>query len=351
MSLYPVCVDWMTSRQNSVAVKRRQMSVDDYVSGVRACDRAVLARAITLIESRNPEHRHQAQQVLQALLPFSGDSRRIGITGVPGVGKSTFIEAFGKMLTRKGHRVAVMAVDPSSNRTGGSILGDKTRMQELGRDPNAFIRPSPSSGTLGGVARATRETMAICEAAGFDHVLVETVGVGQSETVVAEMVDFFLVLMLPGAGDELQGIKKGVLEIADMIAVNKADGEVKPWARRAVSEYRRTLEIMTPASPNWRPPVTTCSALGGDGLPDILAEIERHRETLSSTGEFQAKRQNQQVRWMWSMVRDRLMARFEEDEAVRKLVAELEADVADNRQTASAAADRLMKAFSLSHGA
>lgn len=339
----------MTSQQTGVAVKRRQMSVDDYVSGVRAGDRAVLARAITLIESRNPSHRSQAQEVLQALLPFSGEARRIGITGVPGVGKSTFIEAFGKMLTGSGHRVAVLAVDPSSNRTGGSILGDKTRMQELGRDPDAYIRPSPSAGTLGGVARATRETMVICEAAGFDHVLVETVGVGQSETVVAEMVDFFLVLMLPGAGDELQGIKKGVLEIADMIAVNKADGEVKSRARRAASEYRRALEIMKPpASPNWQPPVTTCSALGGDGLADILAEIERHRETLAGTGEFQKKRQDQQVRWMWSMVRERLMARFEEDEAVRVMVSELESDVAENRQTASGAADLLLRAFGLS---
>ncbi|WP_292887897.1 methylmalonyl Co-A mutase-associated GTPase MeaB [Nisaea sp.] len=323
------------------------MSVDDYVSGVRSGDRAVLARAITLIESRSPAHRAQAQEVLNALLPFSGDARRIGITGVPGVGKSTFIEAFGKMLTGSGHKVAVLAVDPSSNRTGGSILGDKTRMQELGRDPDAYIRPSPSAGTLGGVARATRETMVICEAAGFDHVIVETVGVGQSETVVAEMVDFFLVLMLPGAGDELQGIKKGVLEIADMIAVNKADGDNRTRARRAASEYRRALEIMTPASPNWRPPVSTCSALSGDGLTDILGEITRHREALSESGEFQKKRQDQQVRWMWAMVRERLMARFEENEAVRALVAELQADVAGARLTASAAADRLLRTFGL----
>jgi LAO/AO transport system kinase len=331
----------------AAAPKRRQMSVDDYVSGVRSGDRAVLARAITLIESRNPVHRAQAQEVLNALLPFSGDARRIGITGVPGVGKSTFIEAFGKMLTGSGHKVAVLAVDPSSNRTGGSILGDKTRMQELGRDPDAYIRPSPSAGTLGGVARATRETMVICEAAGFDHVIVETVGVGQSETVVAEMVDFFLVLMLPGAGDELQGIKKGVLEIADMIAVNKADGDNRTRARRAASEYRRALEIMTPASPNWRPPVSTCSALSGDGLTDILGEITRHREALSYSGEFQKKRQDQQVRWMWAMVRERLMARFEENEAVRALVAELQADVAGARLTASAAADRLLRTFGL----
>ncbi|WP_226893856.1 methylmalonyl Co-A mutase-associated GTPase MeaB [Nisaea sediminum] len=329
------------------APKRRQMSVDDYVAGVRSGDLAVLARAITLIESRNPAHRRQAQEVLNALLPFSGKARRIGITGVPGVGKSTFIEAFGKMLTGSGHKVAVLAVDPSSNRTGGSILGDKTRMQELGRDPDAYIRPSPSAGTLGGVARATRETMVICEAAGFDHVIVETVGVGQSETVVAEMVDFFLVLMLPGAGDELQGIKKGVLEIADMIAVNKADGDNRTRARRAAAEYRRALEIMTPASPNWRPPVSTCSALSGDGLADILGEIARHREALSESGEFEKKRQDQQVRWMWAIVRERLMARFEENEAVRALVAELEGEVAGARLTASAAADRLLRTFGL----
>lgn len=337
----------MTSVEPSAAPKRRQMSVDDYVEGVRSGDRAILARAITLIESRNPAHRRQAQELLNALLPFSGEARRIGITGVPGVGKSTFIEAFGNMLTGKGHRVAVLAVDPSSNRTGGSILGDKTRMQELGRDPDAYIRPSPSAGTLGGVARATRETMVVCEAAGFDHVIVETVGVGQSETVVAEMVDFFLVLMLPGAGDELQGIKKGVLEIADMIAVNKADGEMTARARRAAAEYRRALEIMTPASPNWRPPVSTCSALGGDGLTDILSEIGRHRAALSASGEFQTKRRQQQVRWMWAMVRERLMARFEEDDAVRNLVADLEAEVAGARLTPSAAADRLLESFGL----
>lgn len=331
--------------QPGAAPKRRQMSVEEYVEGVRSGDRAVLARAITLIESRNPDHRRQAQDVLNALLPFSGEARRIGITGVPGVGKSTFIEAFGKMLTGAGHKVAVLAVDPTSSRTGGSILGDKTRMQELGRDPDAYIRPSPSAGTLGGVARATRETMVICEAAGFDHVLVETVGVGQSETVVAEMVDFFLVLMLPGAGDELQGIKKGVLEIADMIAVNKADGDTKPRARRAAAEYRRALEIMKPASPNWRPPVTTCSALAKEGLADILAEIERHREILTGTGELQQMRQAQQVRWMWSMVRDRLMARFEEDPAVRVLLQELQEEVAASRLTASLAADKLLDAF------
>ncbi|WP_420402467.1 methylmalonyl Co-A mutase-associated GTPase MeaB [Nisaea sp.] len=334
----------------ATAPKRRQMSVEDYVQGVRSGDRAILARAITLIESRNRAHRRQAQEVLNALLPFSGEARRIGITGVPGVGKSTFIEAFGRMLTGTGHKVAVLAVDPSSNRTGGSILGDKTRMQELGRDPGAYIRPSPSAGTLGGVARATRETMVICEAAGFDHVIVETVGVGQSETVVAEMVDFFLVLMLPGAGDELQGIKKGVLEIADMIAVNKADGDNRSRARRAASEYRRALEIMTPASPNWRPPVSTCSALSGDGLADILGEITRHRETLSESGEFQKKRQDQQVRWMWAMVRERLMARFEEDAAVRDLVTELEGNVAGARLTASAAADRLLQTFGFGAG-
>lgn len=247
--------------------------LDTFVTGVRACDRALLARAITLIESTRADHQALAEALLQCLWPHTGGAVRVGITGVPGVGKSTFIEAFGRMLTKAGHRVAVLAVDPTSSRTGGSILGDKTRMTDLGADPNAFIRPSPTAGTLGGVARRTRETMALCEAAGFDVILVETVGVGQSETVVADMVDFFLVLMLPGAGDELQGIKKGILEIADMIAVNKADGENAPRAEAAARDYRGALHILKPASANWSPPVVTCSALKNQGLDTVWAEI------------------------------------------------------------------------------
>jgi LAO/AO transport system kinase len=248
--------------------RRRELSTHDYVAGVRAGDRTVLSRAITLVESAKPEHRARAQAVLLELLPSTGRARRVGVTGVPGVGKSTFVDALGTLLTGRGRKVAVLAVDPSSARTGGSVLGDKTRMARLAADPAAYVRPSPTGGTLGGVARATRETMLLCEAAGFDAVLVETVGVGQSETVVAGMVDFFLALMLPGAGDELQGIKKGLLEVADLIAVNKADGDDLLRARQAVRHYRDALRIVEPGSPGWRPPVLAVSALTGAGLPE-----------------------------------------------------------------------------------
>lgn len=322
-------------------------AVTDAVSlsdAVRAGDRAMLARAITLVESRHPDHRARADALLTALLPHSGGAVRVGVTGVPGVGKSTFIEAFGRQLTAAGHRVAVLAVDPTSARTGGSILGDKTRMQELGRDPNAFIRPSPTSGVLGGVAQATRESMVLCEAAGFDVVLVETVGVGQSETAVADMVDFFLALMLPGAGDELQGIKKGLLELVDMIAVNKADGDMAAPAGRAAAEYRRALEIMTPASPAWHPPVHTCSALTGDGLAEIWARIGEHRRALGEAGEFERRRRSQRVRWMWSAIRDRLMLSLDRDHAVRAVVADAERNVAEGRVPPRVAADRVLEA-------
>jgi LAO/AO transport system kinase len=315
------------------------------VTGVLGGDPAMMGRAITLVESRKPAHRQLAGEVLQRLLPHAGKARRIGITGVPGVGKSTFIETFGRMLTADGHKVAVLAVDPTSSRTGGSILGDKTRMLELGRDPHAFIRPSPSAGTLGGVARATREAMVVCEAAGFDVIIVETVGVGQSEIVVAEMVDFFLVLMLPGAGDELQGIKKGVLEIADMLAVNKADGENAAAARLAAAEYRRALQIMTPHEAIWQPPVVTCSALQGDGLDEIWKQIGQHKETLDAAGAFDEKRRRQQVDWMRAMVRDRLAAALEADEQVRAILPDIEKQVAEGMLAPSLGADRMLAAF------
>ncbi|MEK0086080.1 methylmalonyl Co-A mutase-associated GTPase MeaB [Benzoatithermus flavus] len=324
---------------------RRPLSVADYVAGVRAGDRAVLSRAITLIESARPEHRAQAQAVLQELLPYTGSAQRIGITGVPGVGKSTFIDAFGTLLTGLGHKVAVLAVDPSSSRTGGSILGDKTRMARLATDRNAYIRPSPSGGTLGGVARMTRETMLLCEAAGFDVVLVETVGVGQSETMVAGMVDFFLALMLPGAGDELQGIKKGLLEIADMIAVNKADGDNRLRAQQAVSHYKHALRIIEPESPSWRPPVLMISALTGDGLEELWHEIGRHRAKLGASGELAAKRRRQQVQWMRSMLEDRLMQALRRHPAVRKLLPELERAVAEGDLTPTLAVERILRAF------
>lgn len=310
---------------------------------VRSGDTMWLARAITLVESTKPEHRVQAAELLTALMPFTGGSDRIGLTGVPGVGKSTFIDQFGSNLTAAGHKVAVLAVDPSSQRTGGAILGDKTRMERLSADPNAFVRPSPAGRSLGGVARATREAILLCEAAGFDVVLVETVGVGQSETTVSEMVDIFVVLMLAGAGDELQGIKRGVLEIADLIAVNKADGDNVKRARMAAADYRRAIHLMTPASPNWTPPVLTCSALTDEGLPKIWEQIVAQRETLAATGERQARRQRQQIGWMWSLIGDRLLEEFRVDMAHR--LTEAEAAVLAGELPPAVAADQLLAAF------
>jgi LAO/AO transport system kinase len=327
------------------AGRRRTLSVDEYVDGVLAGNRAMLGRTITLVESRNAEHQALAQQVLVRLLPHTGKAHRVGITGVPGVGKSTFIESLGKTLTETGHRVAVLAVDPTSSRTGGSILGDKTRMNELAIDANAFIRPSPSSGTLGGVTRTTRETMIVCEAAGFDVVLVETVGAGQSEIMVADMVDFFMVLMLPGAGDELQGIKKGVLEIADLIAVNKCDGDNDRRAQAAVREYENALHILTPASPTWHPPVVKCSGLKRIGLDELWGKVSEHWELLASTGEIQEKRRKQQLKWMWAMVDDRLITALRTDPKVVDIIPDVQEEVADGTLTATLAAQRILETF------
>jgi LAO/AO transport system kinase len=324
---------------------RATLSLDAYVEGVRAGDRAVLSRAITLIESRKPEHREVAEPLLQALLPDTGNARRVGITGVPGVGKSTFIEALGTRLTTRGHRLAVLAVDPSSARTGGSILGDKTRMARLAGDPDAYIRPSPSAGALGGVARTTRETMLLCEAAGFDVVLVETVGVGQSETLVAEMVDIFLALMLPGAGDELQGIKKGIVELADLIAINKADGDNALRAEQAVVHYRRALDIIEPKTATWKPPVLAISSVTGAGLDELWRAVEQHGEALGATGEHAANRRAQQVRWFWSLIETRLFERFRRHPAAMRLLPQLEADVAAGTLTPPLAAERALSAF------
>ena len=314
----------------------------DLVTGVLDGDRTAIGRAITLVESTLPAHRADAGVLLDALLPHSGNAHRVGITGVPGVGKSTFIEALGLRLTSAGHRVAVLAVDPSSSRTGGSILGDKTRMQRLSVDPAAFIRPSPAAGTLGGVARATREAMIVLEAAGHDVVLVETVGVGQSETVVHGMVDVFVVLLLAGAGDELQGIKKGVLELADVLAVNKADGANVARARQAAVDCRRALHLVRPSDADWEPPVLTCSAVEGHGLDDLWSAVDAHRERMTANGRRAGRRQAQKLEWMQTMLRERLLAHFDTDPAFAAARAEAEAAITGGRLTPSVAVDRLL---------
>jgi LAO/AO transport system kinase len=315
--------------------------------GIRAGERAVIARAITLVESRRADHQKSARHLVQELLPATGQAVRVGITGVPGVGKSTTIDALGTFLTGKGHKVAVLAVDPSSARSGGSILADKTRMSRLGTDANAFVRPSPSSGTLGGVAAKTRESMLILEAAGYDVMLVETIGTGQSETMVADMTDFFMVLMLPGAGDELQGLKKGVVEIADMVAINKADGDNRKRAMAAAAEYRAALHILTPRSPSWSPPVVTYSALTGDGIAELWATVLDHRARMSQSGELHARRREQQVKWMWAMLEDRVFARLRSDPGIRAKLPRLEAAVAEGRMTPALAVDEIAAALGM----
>jgi len=312
---------------------------------LRGGDRATLARAITLVESKRADHQQAAHRLVQELLAETGKAVRVGITGSPGVGKSTTIDALGTSLTEKGHRVAVLAVDPSSTRTGGSILGDKTRMARLAVDANAFIRPSPAAGTLGGVAAKTRETMLICEAAGFDVILVETVGIGQSETAVSDMTDFFLVLMLPGAGDELQGIKKGVVELADMIAVNKADGDNVTRAKAAAGEYRAALHILTPRSPTWAPPVMTYSALTEDGIAPLWDQVLAHRQQLSASGEFAARRREQQVKWMWAMLEDRFHVRLKTDMKLKARLPTIENAVAEGNLSPALAVEEIATAL------
>ncbi len=326
---------------------RPTFDVEALADGIRAGKRAAMARAITLVESTRPDHHDQAQDLLVRLLPEVGAARRVGISGVPGAGKSTFIDALGTMLTGQGHRVAVLAVDPSSTRHGGSILGDKTRMTRLSVDPDAFIRPSPTSGTLGGVARATRQAMVVVEAAGYDVVLVETVGVGQSETTVAEMVDTFLLLMVARTGDALQGMKRGVLELADVIAVNKADGDNVIEAKRAARELADVMRLMEPASEHWAVPVLTCSAQTGDGVQAVWEKVCEHRSTLQASGDLQRKRAEQEVAWMWATVQQRVLHRLRHDGATGETVRSLEQSLRAGETTATRAADELLAALGL----
>ncbi|MCX7981377.1 MAG: methylmalonyl Co-A mutase-associated GTPase MeaB [Syntrophales bacterium] len=319
-----------------------EKQIKEYIDGILSGDRRILAKSITLIESTLKAHQEAARKILDRILPFTGKAVRLGITGLPGAGKSTFIESFGKMLTARGHRVAVLAVDPSSPRTGGSIMADKTRMEKLAVDPNAFIRPSASGGTLGGVARKTRETMLICEAAGFDWIIVETVGVGQSEVTVATMVDFFLVLMIAGAGDELQGIKKGVLELADALAINKADGDNIERAKAARQQYEIAFHLINPPTRIWTPPVLTCSALTMEGLDRILDVILTHRRKMTEHGELERKRKAQNLEWFWSLVREGLELWFFQDEEVKKNLMSLIKDIEEGTVSPTSAAEHIL---------
>ena len=319
------------------------MDPSELASAIRGGDRSALPRAITLVESTRADHRENAQRLLMELMPDAGKAVHVGITGVPGVGKSTIIEALGMSLIEQGHRVAVLAVDPSSTRTGGSILGDKTRMARLAVHPDAYIRPSPTSGTLGGVAKATRETIVLLEAAGYDVVLVETVGVGQSEVTVANMVDTFVFLTLARTGDQLQGIKKGVLELADVIVVNKADGRHATEAKAAARELSGAIRLLYPRETLWRPPVLTASALEGTGLVELWATVLEHRRVLTEAGEFDARRRRQQVEWMWSMVRDAVLDKVSSNAGVKAVRADVEQRVRDGLLTPALAAQEILK--------
>ncbi|MDX2289094.1 MAG: methylmalonyl Co-A mutase-associated GTPase MeaB [Hyphomicrobiaceae bacterium] len=321
---------------------RARPSPDAYADAIVAGDRAMLARAITLVESTRAAHQAEAHAILQRLMPLTGRALRVGITGVPGVGKSTTIDQLGLNLVEAGHKVAVLAVDPTSKRTGGSILGDKTRMSRLAVHDSAFIRPSPTSGTLGGVTRKTRETMALVEAAGFDIVIVETVGVGQSEVAVADMVDFFLVLLLPGGGDDLQGIKKGIIELADTIAINKADGDNLNRARTSAAEYRNALHILTPRSATWSPPVVTISGYTNSGLDDLWSKIVQHRTLTLASGEHAQRRRQQAVQWMRDMLAERLLEALRANPEVAVALPEIEADVAAGRLLPTLAVERVV---------
>jgi len=330
---------------SKVAVLRRRLSFNEYVEGIFRGDRVVLAKAITLIESARPQDNELAQEIIQACLPKAGKSLRIGITGVPGAGKSMFLETIGTRLAKEGRKVAVLAVDPSSERSGGSILGDKTRMEQLSGCENAFIRPSPSGGTLGGVARRTRETMILCEAAGFHLIFVETVGVGQSETLVHGMVDFFLLLMIAGAGDELQGIKRGIIEMADMMAINKAEGENLQRAQLARQEYASALHMFPPRNDGWVPPVLTCSALTGAGIMDVWETIKSFELQMKENGSFDANRRRQRLQWLTQTIKDDLMAEFWNDPQIKERLESVRDQVENGDLYSGRAAGSLVALF------
>lgn len=321
------------------------LSIDEYVSGITAGNIAILSKAITLVESSLQQHHAMGQEVIEKSLPYSGKSIRIGITGVPGAGKSTFIESFGKLLTSKGHKVAILAIDPSSSRSKGSILGDKTRMETLSTDPNAFIRPSPSAGSLGGVARKTRETVILCEAAGYDVIIIETVGVGQSETAVHSMVDFFLLLMLSGAGDELQGIKRGIMEMADVLAITKADGENVIKAMHARTQYQGAMHLFPPTESGWKPTALTCSALENKGLNEIWESIGSYVELTKGNGYFDAHRREQSKYWLYEAINDNLAENFYNSPSVKSSIKAIETQVLNGTISSFAAARQLLNLY------
>jgi len=341
--------DGMVTKNNSASgfngPKRKNLTLTEYVQGIRENDRPILARAITLIESNARHHLELAQSVLKEILGETGKAIRVGITGVPGAGKSTFIDTLGTRLCQKGHRVAVLAVDPSSSLSRGSIMGDKTRMESLSQQENCFIRPSPSGGALGGVARKTRETMLVCEAAGFDVILVETVGVGQSESMVSTMVDFFLLLTLTGAGDELQNIKKGVIELADAILINKADGDNKLAAERAKTEFNLALHYLSSVTEGWETSAYTCSALTGDGIDEIWKVVESFKEQTKTSGVFQRRRQQQSLNWLNEMVIEQITSSFYEDPQIQLIRENIEHQVSEGTLPVTAAADLLLQKF------
>ena len=326
---------------------RKSLNKEDYVKGINEGNRSILAKAITLIESALPKHRKLAQEIIQDCLPLSGKSIRIGISGVPGVGKSTFIEAFGKMLTEENHKVAVLAIDPSSSRSKGSILGDKTRMESLSRDKNAFIRPSPSAGSLGGVAQKTRETIILCEAAGFDVILVETVGVGQSETAVHSMVDFFLLLMLSGAGDELQGIKRGIMEMSDALIINKADGDNVDKAKMAKVQYANALHLFPPTESGWVPRTDICSAYTGEGIDRVWNIIQDYINFTQESGYFDENRKKQEIQRLLENIEQRLLHQFYENEMVREFISKAKIAISNNERSVYSLIDELFERYTL----